>query len=54
MEAERVVLIPRCAECDAIWLPTDEDRWAAYHTDDDPPELAFYRPTCAEREFGDG
>jgi hypothetical protein len=52
MEAERVALIPRGAECDATWLPADEDRWQAYHTDDDPPELAFYCPTCAEREFG--
>jgi len=22
-------------------------------TDDEPPELAFYCPECAEREFGD-
>jgi hypothetical protein len=31
-----------------VWLPTDEDRWEASLTDDEPPELAF----CAEREFG--
>jgi hypothetical protein len=24
----------------------------AHLTDDEPPELAFYCPTCAEREFG--
>jgi hypothetical protein len=37
---------------DARWLPADEDRWAAYMTDDERPELAFYCPDCAEREFG--
>jgi hypothetical protein len=52
MEAKRVTLIPRCAECDAIWLPADEKRWQAYHTDDEPPELAFYCPERAKREFG--
>jgi hypothetical protein len=51
MKAERVALIPQCAECDAIWLPADADRWQAYHTDDEPPELAFYCSECAEREF---
>ena len=35
-----------------MWLPTDEDRWEAHLTDDEPPELAFYCPDCAEREFG--
>jgi hypothetical protein len=29
-------------------------RWAAYLTDDEPPELVFYRPACGEREFGGG
>jgi hypothetical protein len=32
-------------------LPTDEDRWKAYLTDDEPPELAVYCPECARREF---
>jgi hypothetical protein len=32
---------PSCAECDARWLPADEERWEAYLTDDEPPELAF-------------
>jgi hypothetical protein len=31
--------------------------WRSYRTDDptedEPPGLAFYCPTCAEREFGD-
>jgi hypothetical protein len=35
-----------------VWLPTDEDRWEAHLTDDEPPELAFYCPDCAEWEFG--
>jgi hypothetical protein len=53
MEAARVALIPRCAECDAIWLPADEERWEAYHlTDNEPPELAFFCPECGEQEFG--
>jgi hypothetical protein len=34
--------------------PADEDRWAAYLIDDEPPELAFNCPDCATREFGDG
>jgi hypothetical protein len=46
-----VTLIPQCAECTALWLPNDPDRWEAYLTDDEPPELAFFCPACAEREF---
>ena len=46
-----VALIPRCAECEAAWLSADEAHWGAYLTDDEPPELAFYCPECAEREF---
>jgi hypothetical protein len=30
----------------------DGERWEAYLTDDEPPELAFFCPECAEREFG--
>jgi hypothetical protein len=52
MSAERVALIPECAECEVPWLPADEDRWCAYLTDDEPAEIAFYYPTCAKREFG--
>jgi hypothetical protein len=52
MSAEQVALIVHCAECGAIWLSAEEDRWTAHHTDDEPPELAFYCPECAEREFG--
>jgi hypothetical protein len=44
-----------CAECNSssglYW-----HGWRAYRTDDlntgEPPALAFYCPTCAEREFG--
>lgn len=53
MSAEQVALIPQCAECHVVWLPTDETRWSALHTDDEPPGLAFFCPSCAEREFGD-
>jgi hypothetical protein len=52
MPLEKVALIPKCAECQAVWLPADEERWRAYLTDDEPPELAFYCPECARQEFG--
>jgi hypothetical protein len=51
MSAEQIALIVHCAECVAVWLPEDEDRWAAYLTDDQPAEIVFYCPACAEREF---
>jgi hypothetical protein len=35
------------------WLPADEERSSAHLTDDEQPELAFFCPECAEREFGD-
>jgi hypothetical protein len=53
VSTETVALIPECAECEARGLPADEERWFAYLTDDEPPELAFYCPECADREFGD-
>jgi hypothetical protein len=51
MPIEGVALIPRWAECEAAWLPADEERWQAWLADDEPPELVFYCPACAEREF---
>jgi hypothetical protein len=51
MSPERVALVPHCAECSRVWLPTDEDRWEAYLTDDESPELALFCPECAEREL---
>jgi hypothetical protein len=53
VSAESVALIPKCAECDAAWLPADEERWRAYLGGDEPAELAFYCPECAVREFSD-
>ena len=56
MSAEQVALIPTCAECEAIWLPADEERWQAHLGGDDldePAELVFYCRGCAECEFGD-
>ena len=50
-----VALIPRCAECDAVWLSSDQERWRAYLGGDDldePAELVFYWSECAERGFG--
>jgi len=32
-------------------LPTYPELWLAYHTDDEPPELASFCPDCAKREF---
>jgi hypothetical protein len=52
MPLESVALTPTCAECETVWLPADEERWQAWLTDDEPPELAFYCSDCAEREFG--
>jgi len=48
-------LAVRCTECGSSsgrrWWG-----WRAYRTDEldlgEPPPLAFYCPTCAEREFG--
>ncbi len=54
MPVEGVSLIPKCVECEAVWLPTDEERWHAHLGGDDldePAELVFYCPECAEREF---
>jgi ribosomal protein L44E len=51
MSAKRVALVPQCAECGKLWLSADAERWEAYLADDEPPELAFYCPSCAEREF---
>jgi hypothetical protein len=30
MTAERIALIPQCAECGEAWLPANENRWRAY------------------------
>jgi len=30
VSAESVALTPRCAECEAAWLPADAERWRAY------------------------
>jgi hypothetical protein len=49
-----VAFITTCAECGRKWLPIDVERWRAYHVGDDldePAELVFYCPECAEREL---
>jgi hypothetical protein len=51
VDAQKIALIPECVECEARWLPADPERWQAWLTDDDPPELAFFCPECAEREL---
>lgn len=44
-----------CAECPRVSSVTARG-WKAYRVDDvdesEPPELAFYCPDCAGREFG--
>jgi hypothetical protein len=39
VSAQRVALIPECAECERPWMLAEADRWQAYLTDDEPPEL---------------
>jgi hypothetical protein len=54
MPVEGVALVPTCVECEAVWLPADEERWRAYLGGDDLDEPARGRvlvPRCAEREF---
>ena len=51
MPLERVALFPTCAECEAVWLPAEVERWQAWLTDDELPELVFYCQECAEREL---
>lgn len=41
MPVKGVGLIPSCVECEAVWLPADEERWRAYLTDDEPAEVAI-------------
>jgi hypothetical protein len=52
MPAERVALMPECVECEIPWLPADESAGTPTSPDDEPPELAFFCPECADREFG--
>jgi hypothetical protein len=45
----------RCQEC-GCWSSLKWQGWRAYRTDDpelnESPSLAFYCPSCAQREFG--
>jgi hypothetical protein len=51
VSAESVALIPAVRRVREIWLPAEGERWEAYLTDDELPEVEFFCPTCAEREF---
>jgi hypothetical protein len=53
VSTESIALIARCVECEVAWLADDVERWSAYLTDDESPELGFFCPECAEREFGE-
>jgi len=55
MPIQGVALVPRCAECEAAWLPADEERWRACLGGDELdelPEVVFYCEACWSREFG--
>jgi uncharacterized protein with PIN domain len=52
MSAEQVEPIRRCPECGRPWEPHETERWKAYLTDDEPPEVVVFCPDCAERQFG--
>jgi hypothetical protein len=43
VSAENVTLIPSCADCEAPWLPGDQERWRAYLGGDDLDEPAETR-----------
>jgi hypothetical protein len=48
-----LAFILTCSVCRRAWVKEGE-RWRAYHAGDDldePAELVFYCPECAEREF---
>jgi hypothetical protein len=49
------VRVLACAECPRV-SSVSARGWKAYRSDDpeteEPPELAFYCPDCARREFG--
>lgn len=53
MSIDDGVLLERCVECNAVWHPTNSDRWRAYLGCDEyldgPAEVVFYCPHCAER-----
>ena len=40
-----------CIECRRQWILRTE-RWRAYVTEDDPPEVVIYCESCADKEFG--
>ena len=59
METDRTAVdevhVLACAECPRVSSVTARG-WKGYRTDepetDDPPQVAFYCPACARREFG--
>jgi hypothetical protein len=50
MSVDHTAVLPECAECLDVWLPSDEERWRAFVDDGN---LSFFCPGCAEREFGE-
>ena len=41
-----------CQECPATSADGASERWLAFLTRDQPPEVLIYCPACAGREFG--
>ena len=41
-----------CQECPATSADGASERWLAFLTSDQPPEVLIYCPACAGREFG--
>ena len=51
--AEGATTVLQCAECERPWLPEDTEHWWSAYLTDEPPEVVFFCPDCAKREFGD-
>lgn len=51
MSAERVALIPECVGCYARWLPADKERWQAWLTRYEPPDLSARLPQAWSRQL---
>jgi hypothetical protein len=51
VSAEQTAVTPTCAECGAVWLLADQDRWQAHFDCDDV--LYFLCAEYARREVVD-
>jgi uncharacterized OB-fold protein len=52
MITEQITVVPQCAQCGHVWVPTEGECWRCnFDTDSEP---VFYCPDCAEREVDEG